>query len=252
MSQSHTEVHPNCSRAKQAVKESRTTSSERAARLRKLQTLTQSDYNRLLYIVKAIVPPQLCDPYDALSHGLLIALQKYKGEGPLTAYVPRCAYLYGLQQAKKLRRQVHFCDLRSDRDFEDYLDRVLPYLEDPRYVEVVDELFIRRIEEILEGMYDWRYRFSTRQAIGDATQLLSLFRDNANLGKGIGVDEYDNTPIAKRDRLSRRPHNTKAVRHLIVEHLSEELQTDRRNIFSALKALRISTRQALHEGWLPS
>ncbi|MBI4785601.1 MAG: hypothetical protein HY782_00940 [Chloroflexi bacterium] len=165
------------------------------------------------------MPPQLCDPYDALSHGLLIALQKYK--------------------------------LQSDQDFEDYLDRVLPYLEDPRYVEAVDDLFVRRIEEILEGMYNWRFRFSTHQAIGDATKVLALLRDNANLGKGIGIDEYENAPPAKKDRIGRGPHNTKVVRHLVVEHLSEELQTDRRNIFSALKALRLSTRQALHEGWLP-
>src|SRR3990172_2022284 len=104
---------------------------ERAARVRKLQTLTQSEYNQLFYITKAIVPPQLCDPNDALGHGLLIALQKYEGKGPLTAYVPRCAYLYALQQAKKRRHQVNFCDLQSDAEFDDYLDGVLPFLDDP-------------------------------------------------------------------------------------------------------------------------
>ena len=141
-------VQPLGSRAKHPANKSQSTPTERAARVRKLQTLTQSEYNQLFYITKAIVPPQLCDPRDALGHGLLIALQKYEGKGPLTAYVPRCAYLYALQQAKKLRRQVTFCDLQSDAEFDDYLDRVLPFLEDPRYVEAVDELFIRRIEEI--------------------------------------------------------------------------------------------------------
>ena len=251
MSNLRTKVHPNGSRAKHAAKENHASATERAARVRKLQTLTQADYQQLFYIIKAIVPPQLCDPYDALSHGLLIALQKYEGNGPLTAFVPRCAYLYGLQQAKKLRRQINFCELQNEEDFEDYLDRILPYLEDPRYVEAVDELFVRRIEEILASLYDWHFRFSTRQALGDATKLLSLFRDNANQGKGIGIDEYEETPPAARDRKRRPTHNTKIVRHLIVEHLCEELQTDRRNIFSALKALRISTRQALHEGLLP-
>jgi hypothetical protein len=47
-------------------------------------------------------------------------------------------------------------------------------------------------------------------------------------------------------------HNTKLVRRAIIEHLCDELQTDRRNIFSAYKALRLSTRQALNEGWLPN
>ena len=245
---SHKNIPTTGTRARHAATASKT---ERAARVRKLQTLTPADFQQLLYIVKAIVPPQLCDPHEALSHGLLIALQKYKGEGPLTAYVPRCAYLYGLQQAKKLRRQINFCDLETGDDFVEYLDRVLPYLEDPRYIETVDELFVRRVEEILERMYDWRFRFSTHQAIGDATKLLGLFRENANLGKGIGIDEYEETPPLKRDRVGRPPHNTKVMRHLVVEHLSEKLQTDKRNIFSALKALRISTRQALHEGWLP-
>ena len=244
-------VQPLGSRAKHPANKFQSTPTERAARVRKLQTLTQSEYNQLFYITKAIVPPQLCDARDALGHGLLIALQKYEGKGPLTAYVPRCAYLYALQQAKKLRRQVTFCDLQSDAEFDDYLDRVLPFLEDPRYVEAVDELFIRRIEEILQSLYNWRFRYATRQALDDAAQLLALFRDNANLGKGIGIDEYEQTPTLKRDRMGRPPHNTKVVRHLIVEHLGEELQTDKRNIFSALKALRLSTRQALHEGWLP-
>ena len=248
---SRIKVQPDRSCSKLTANKSNPATTERAARVRKLQTLTQTDYNQLFHIIKAIVPPQLCDPHDALSHGLLIALQKYEGKGPLTAFVPRCAYLYGLQQAKKLRRQINFCDLQSEEEFEDYLDRVLPFLEDPRYVEAVDELFIRRIEEILQSLYNWRFRYATRQAIGDATKLLTLFRDNANLGKGIGVDEYENTPPLVRDRKGRPTHNTKGVRHLIVEHLSAELQADRRDIFSALKALRLSARQALHEGWLP-
>lgn len=225
---------------------------ERAARVRKLQTITQAEYNRLLAIVKAVVPPQLCEPSDALSQGLLIALKRYDGRGPLTAYVPRCAYLYALQQAKKRRRQVCFSDLQTEEEFADYLDQVLPYLEDPRYVEAVDELFIRRIEEILKGMHDWRFRFSTRQAIGNANKILALFRDNANRGQGIGIDEYELTAPVKKHQTGRPTHNTKMVRKQIVDHLCEELETDRRNSFSALKALRLSTRQALHEGWLPA
>ncbi len=132
-----------------------------------------------------------------------------------------------------------------------YLDQVLPYLDDPRYVEAIDELFIRRIEEILEGMYDWHFRHSTQEAIGHATQTLALFRDNANLGKGVGVDEYENTPPAVRKAPGKPTHNTKVVRGLVLDHLRDGLQTDRKDVSSALRALRLSTRQALHEGWLP-
>jgi len=221
-----------------------------------LEHLTQREYTHLLATVMLMVPKQFCDPADALSHGLLIALQKYDGRGKLTTYVSRCAYLYALQQVKKRRRDINFTDLQNESDFVDYLDEVLPFLEDPRYVEAVDELFIRRIEETLDGLYDWRFRYATRQAINDAHQILALFRDNANLGKGIGIDEYENGPLTAfkrgKPRVGRPTHNTRLVRKAIVEHLREELQTDKRNIFSAYKALRISTRQALNEGWLPT
>jgi hypothetical protein len=114
----------------------------------------------------------------------------------------------------------------------------------------------QRIEEILDGMHDWHFCFSTRQAINDADQILGLLRDNANLGKGIGNDEYENGPLPAlkhgRSRIGRPTHKIKLVRRAIVDHLSEEFQMDKRNIYSAYKALRLSTRQALHEGWLPT
>ena len=234
----------------------RTSPAERRERRHRLEKLTPAEYRHLLATVILVVPKQCCDPADALSHGLLIALKKYDGRGKLTTYVSKCAYYYALQQVKKTRRQVTFTDLQNESDFEEYLDEVLPYLEDPRYVEAVDELFIRRIEEILESIYNYRFRYATRQAINDAHQILALLRDNANLGKGIGIDEYENGPLTApkhgRPRIGRPTHNTKLVRKAIVDHLSEELQTDKRNIFSAYKALRISTRQALQEGWLPA
>ncbi len=233
-----------------------TSPAERRERRRKLETLTQAEYRHLLATVIIVVPKQFCDPADALSHGLLIALQKYDGRGKLTTYVARCAYLYSLQQVKKRRLDITFTDLQNESDFSEYLDEILPYLEDPRYIEAVDEFFIRRIEEILDAIYDYRFRYATRQAIDDAHQILALFRDNANLGKGIGVDEYENGPLSAfkrgKPRVGRPTHNTNLVRRAIVDHLSEELQTDKRNIFSAYKALRISTRQALNEGWLPA
>jgi len=46
-------------------------------------------------------------------------------------------------------------------------------------------------------------------------------------------------------------HDTKRVRGLILDHLRDELQISRDHASKALKALRMSTLQALHEGWLP-
>ncbi len=227
------------------------TPEERAQRVREFQNLTQAEWHRLFVLIKAIVPPQYCDPEDALQYGLLIALRKYNGEGPLHSYVCKCAWLYALELAKKRRREVQFTDLKSEGELEDYLDSVAPYLEDPRYIEAVDELFVRRIEAILAGMYNWRFRYSTHEALGGAARMLALLRDNANLGKGTGVDEYEDTPPVKRKRNGFPTHNTLVVRKLLIDHLAHEMQSDERDVYSALKALRLSTLQAIHEGWLP-
>jgi hypothetical protein len=233
-----------------------TTPALREERKRKLQSLSQVDYQNLRNLVHYIVPRKFCDPDDALSHGLLIAMQKYDGRGELKPFVMRCAYLYSLQQVKKTRLNITFTDLQNESDFAEYLDEVLPYLEDSRYVEAVDELFVRRIDEILDSMKNFRFRFASKEAIADAHTILALFRENANLGKGIGVDEYEDGPLNALKRGKRRSekptHNTRIVRKNIVDHLADELHTTEKDISSACKALRLSTRQALNEGWLPT
>lgn len=218
--------------------------------------MTQREYNELLAIVVTVVGTKYCDPNDALAYGLLIALEKYDGAGSMSAYVIRCASLYALQQVKKNRRLVTFSDLQSGENLEDYLDSISPYLDDPRYVEGVDELFVRRIEEILAGSYNWRIRCRNHRSITDATSVLAMYRESANLGKGIGVDEYENGPQTAVENghphKGAHIHNAIIVRRMIVDRLSDELQTDKRNVYNAMKALRLSTRQALHEGWLPT
>ena len=226
----------------------------RTERVKKLRSITQAEYNRLLFICKQVIPARLCDPADALSHGLLVALDKYDGRGALSTYVTKCAWYYALQQVKKRRYDICFCDLETEEDFEDYLDAILPALDDPRYIEAVDELFIRRIEQVLHQSKDYRYRFSTKEAIDDAIEMLSVLRTNANLGHGIGIDEYDDAPLTSfkhgRKRRERPTHNTKVVRRQIVGHFADALRTDPRDISSAFKGLRLATRQALNEGWL--
>ena len=155
---------------------------ERAERTRKLRTLTQAEYAQLLHTVKAIVPWQYCDPNDALHQGLLLAYQKFEGWGELSAFVARCAFLYGLQQAQKRRRLVTFTQLQEDPNVGEDVEDVLPYLEDPRFVEAVDELFIGRIEEILASSYNRRLRHGSHRAIRDATRMLTQFREEREFG----------------------------------------------------------------------
>jgi len=227
------------------------TRAERARRRRKLHTLTQDEYAQMLHAVRAIVPSQYCDPCDALHQGLFLALQKFDGRGELGAFVSRCAFLYALQQAQKRRRLVTFSQLEADPDVCEDVEELLPAMEDPRYVEAVDEMFIGRIEEILARSYDRRFNYRSHRSIQDATRTLKLFRENANLGKGVGIDEYENTPPAMVHRPGKPTHDTKRVRGLILDHLRDELQVSRDHASKALKALRVSTLQALHEGWLP-
>lgn len=67
-----------------------------------------------------------------------------------------------------------------------------------------------------------------------------------------GIDEYESTPSAIKKSAGKPTHDTVLIRGLILNHLCDELETDRKDVSSALKAARISTRQALHEGWPPS
>lgn len=228
------------------------TPEERDRYLRSLTAITQEEWHKLYVLIKGTIPPHYCDPEDAVNEGLLIALRKYDGRGPLHSYVAACAWRYAFHKAKKRRHEVTFTDLKSEDELEEYLDEVGPYIEDPRYVEAVDELFVRRIEEILAALYDWHHRHSTHEAINDANRLLAILRDNANLGKGIGVDEYEiEAPRNKRQR-GQPSHNTLIVRKLLIDHLRAEMQKSEQDVYSALKALRVSTRQALNEGWLPA
>ena len=134
----------------------------------------------------------------------------------------------------------------------------MPFLEDPRYVEAVDELFVQRIEQILYTMRDYRHRHTTSEAIRDARQILGIFRESANLDKGIGVDEYEDAPIncdRRRDpylkRWGRRVHNQTIVRRQITQALVNALETTKKDVQSASQSLRLATTQALREGWLP-
>jgi hypothetical protein len=236
-----------------------TTPELKAERKRKLQTMTQELYNELLANLSRTMRPGFCEPGEALNEAILIAMKKYNGEGSLKSFITRAAYLWALEQYKHYaKKQIAFTNLQTDQQFGDYLDSILCYTEDPRYVEAVDELFIQRIEQIL---YIRRgYPFNTPpETVRHAKQILNLCRTNSNLGKGIGIDEYDNAPenIDHRKknpyhhRFGRRFHNHTAVRHELIQHLCEELGTDPKDVHRACAALRVSTLQALHEGWLP-
>jgi len=226
---------------------------------RQLPTLSQGEYENIRAHVRRIIPPDLCDPDEALHEALLVANKKFRYEGSLEGYVVKVAWRYAHYQYRKYRRQVGFENLDNEFEFSQYHERVLPFLADPRYVEAVDELFVQRIEQILYTMRDYRRRHTTREAIGDAGQILGIFRESANLGKGIGVDEYEDAPIncdhrrdPYRKRADRRLHNQTIVRRQITQALTNALETTKKDIQSACQSLRLATTQALREGWLPS
>ena len=231
-----------------------TPAGERAKRIKDLNRITQDEYEHLLAIVRKVVPRAYCDPTEALSEGLLAALRTYDGNVKLTTYVAACAMHYAIRTIKKYHRYTPFADLPRDGDTyaeDSYLDRILPSYEDPRYIEGVSEVFIRRIEEILGQMKNCRLRHARPTVIALAQDVLELLRENANLGKGIGIDEYENAPLKVPDWPNQRPqHNIVEPRARIHEHLPQTLGADKYNVRDAMQALRISTRQALHEGWL--
>lgn len=231
----------------------------RSVRKRKLQTMTPALYDELLANITRIMNPGFCDPGDALNEAIIVAMKKYRGEGSLKSFITRAAWLYALDQFKKYsKRQIAFSNLETEQDFGDYLETIMVFTEDPRYVEAVDELFIQRIEQIL---YIRRgYPINTPpETIRNAKKILTLYRTNSNLGKGIGIDEYNEAPEnfdrRKKNpyhhRAGRRIHNHTLVRRQIVGNLAAELDTDAKDIYRACAALKVSVRQALNEGWLP-
>jgi DNA-directed RNA polymerase specialized sigma24 family protein len=162
-----------------------TSPAERRERKRKLQTMTPALYDELLANISRIMNPGFCDPGDALNEAIIVAMKKYRGEGSLKSFITRAAWLYALEQFKKYtKRQIAFSNLETEQDFGDYLETIIAYTEDPRYVEAVDELFIQRIEQIL---YIRRgYPINTPpETVRNAKKILKLYRENANLGKGV-------------------------------------------------------------------
>jgi hypothetical protein len=229
---------------------------ERAARVDAFHKMTQGDYDHLLRVVALVVPSRLCDPSEALSEGLLAATRMYNGEAQLATYVAKCAFNYALWRARK-NRAITFTDLESEPHVEDddsYIAETLfATVENPRYVEAVDDKFIGRIEELLDQSIDYRHRSTRPTVIALAKDVLTLLRENANLGYGIGVDEYDHAPMKAPDYRGqfRVEYNTLEPRRRIHEHLAEQFNASPENVDQAMIALRNSTRQALHEGWLP-
>ena len=225
---------------------------------RKLRTLSRDEYDKIRAHVHRIIPPDLCDPDEALHEALLVANKKFRYEGSLEGYVVKVAWRYAHYQYRKHRRQVGFENIDNEFEFYQYQESVLPFLQDPRYEESVDELFVQRIEQILYTMRDYRHRHTTSEAIRDARRVLGIFRESSNLGKGIGVDEYENAPIncdRRRDPYKKRPdrrlHNQTVARRQITLALMNALETTKKDVLSAAQSLRIATKQALHEGWLP-
>ncbi len=226
---------------------------ERAARVDAFHRMTQGDYAHLLRVVALVVPPAWCDPSEALSEGLLAATRMYNGDASLATYVAKCAFNYALRQAQK-HRAIPFTDLKDDdrEDDDAYIEETLPGEEYLPYIETIDEQFISRIEEILDQSINYKHRATRPKVIALAHDILTLLRENANLDAGIGIDEYDYAPLKlpEWENQFKVERNRLQPRASIREHLAEHFHACRENTAYAMTALRDSTRQALHEGWL--
>jgi len=216
-----------------------------------LQTLSQSDYDRLLRYVQSVVPPQMCAAEEALSEGLIAALRTYDpAKSSLPVYVARCALNYARWQARKWS-QVEMLSELEDENGE--INRLAG--DDPRFTDPIPEPFIERIEEILDqshNPHDRKNRKARRKVLVIAGRVLNELRINANLGDGIGVDEYDDAPVKAPDYKGqfRTERSTREAEYLISDHLAQLLGESRMNVVYARAALRDATKQALHEGWL--
>jgi hypothetical protein len=230
------------------------TATERAARVQALQNLTQDEYNHLFRIVRLVVPPYLCEASEALSAGLLAAARNYNGEARLSTYVARCALHHALRVGKQCPRTTVFTDLRTGERAGDntvYLEETIG-MEDPRYVEAIDDHLIARIYEILADLEDSRRCHVRPKVLALAAEILDLLHTNANLGKGVGIDEYDHAPPKAPEWKNqfKVEYNRLQPRTQINQNLARTLGANPSHVAQAMIALRQSTRQALREGWL--
>lgn len=233
-----------------------TTPQQRTTRVEAFKKhFTQDEYDHLLKIVRLVVPEYMCDPTEAYSEGLLAAARMYDGSVCLSTYVSKCAWNYAIRAWQKAKRRILIDDLATAEHQDDdntYSEETLGADALP-YVEAIDDQFIARINEILIAMANYRLRHARPKVIELAADIVDMLRINANLGQGIGVDEYDNAPLKapawKNESLVHR--NTIEPRAHIRDHIAQMLNASTANTTYAMIALRKSTRQAMHEGWLP-
>ncbi len=236
-----------------------TTPEQRAARVEAFKHITQEHYDHLLKIVRLVVPEYLCDPEEAFSQGMLAATRMYNGSTCLSTYVTKCAMNYAIRMSKKAKRQIQFADLPgNDHDQDEnaaaYIDEIIGADDEMPYLEGIDDQFIERVNEILAEIANSAKRSTRHKVVELAEEILDELRIAANLGNGIGVDEYDNAPLKapEYDHQAKVYRNTLEPRSRIIDHLADTIGASRINVVYAMIALRNCTRQALCEGWLPT
>ncbi len=233
-----------------------TTPEERAARVEAFKHLTQDNYDHLLRIVVQVVPRDLCDPTEALSEALLAATERYDGSTKLTTFVAKFARFRAMNQHRHEVRHCSFVDLINegvpdDDAGDDYVDQIIGGATDPEYIEPIDERFTERIKEILVETTDSHNNYARPNVIPVALALLEMLHANANQGRGIGVDEWENAPT----RVPNHPNdhlvsNTKQPLGVIRKKLATALNVPIYRVDYAIGGLRACTARALREGWL--
>lgn len=233
-----------------------TTPEERAARIEAFKHFTLDDYDHMLRLVRRVVPKGVCDPEEALSEALVLASAEYNGSTKLTSYIAKRAWWYAWSQHKHESHKITFSQLPTqehadDPEVNDYIDLLIGGSTDPEGSEPIDTRFVERIREILTSQKYGSAFYARRKVLPIALEILNLMRTNADLGKGIGIDEWENAPINVPNHPNDRvKHNKKKPLGAIRKKLATTLNTQPINISYAIKSLRVSTALALREGWL--
>ena len=226
----------------------------RQARIDRLHHLTQDDYDDLLRTVEKIwvFQSEQFDPREALNDALAYALDHYSGQGELSHFVTACAYHYVVRQWKKHHSR------RSDLLDDDGLPP--PYQaayanDDPDVSEPLDACFVQRIAETIERIDENTDRLKYHHVKANALKLLASFVASVNHGVGIGMDEFEQTPMKAwrlklGDASKRPPHNQKEAGKAIRLRAWSELGIHNDSFYPSRLALRNAALQVLRESGL--
>ncbi len=217
--------------------------------IEKFRNLTPDELEHCRRVVRKVVPRYLCDPDEALSHGLMIASEKYQGFGNLPAYVAKCAYFYALRTNRK--RNTYFGKNDDAIQAETLEDRERYYSIigtcDPEPIDPLDPLFTQRIDAYLAEMCKDHGRHKTTTFAKLARRILKELEQSINHDDGIGITEFDEALKVPEWKGQLPRVNKKAARQVMYRHLAEKYDAQPYQVAGAFTALKRSAIRVLNE-----